>query len=203
MRWLLTLVAAATLGAASGPSIFYSKSFPGSTPAYYQVTLAKDGSVEYAEAKDDNDQLRFRLSERDTNEIFDLAAKLNYFQSFIESPRKVANMGAKTFRYEDGDRKSEFTFNFSEDLSAQALLDWFERLAQAARDRMDLERTAKYDKLGVSEAVAQLGSDIDHKRVAALDQFLPILDRIAAGESYMHTARQRAAEIAEAIRKVQ
>ncbi len=203
MRWLLALVAAAWPIAASGPRIFFSKSFPGSQPDYYQVTLAKDGSVEYAEAKDDDDPLRFRLSERDANEIFGLAAKVDYFQHALESPRKVANLGAKTFRYEDGERKSEVKFNFSEDLSAQALLDWFERMSQAARDRIDLERTAKYDKLGVDQAVAQLGSDIDRKRVAGLDQFLPILDRIANSEAYMHTARQQSAVIAEAIRKGQ
>ena len=34
-----------------------------------------------------------------------------------------------------------------------------------------------------------------------LEQFLPMLDRIAKNEIYMHTARARAAEIAEAIRK--
>jgi hypothetical protein len=33
-----------------------------------------------------------------------------------------------------------------------------------------------------------------------MDQYLPILDRIAKNESYMHAARERAAEIAEAIR---
>ena len=32
-------------------------------------------------------------------------------------------------------------------------------------------------------------------------QFLPILDQIARNEAYMHTARGRAAEMADAIRK--
>jgi len=33
-----------------------------------------------------------------------------------------------------------------------------------------------------------------------VEQYLPMLDRIANNEGYMHTARARAAEIAEAIR---
>ena len=41
---------------------------------------------------------------------------------------------------------------------------------------------------------------MERKRLVGLDQFLPTLDRIAKNESYMHTARAKAAELAEAIR---
>ena len=36
------------------------------------------------------------------NEMFDLAEKLDQFKHPIESGLKVANMGTKTFRFEDG-----------------------------------------------------------------------------------------------------
>ena len=42
---------------------------------------------------------------------------------------------------------------------------------------------------------------MENKRVVAPEQFLPMLDRIARNETYMHTARERAAELADAIRK--
>jgi len=51
-------------------------------------------------------------------------------------------MGTKTFRFVDGDQKSEAKFNFSEDLNAQHLQDWFERMAESAQHRIDLERAA-------------------------------------------------------------
>jgi hypothetical protein len=41
---------------------------------------------------------------------------------------------------------------------------------------------------------------MDRKRLVGLEQFLPILDRISKNENYMHAARARAAEMAEAIR---
>ena len=41
---------------------------------------------------------------------------------------------------------------------------------------------------------------MDRKRLVALEQYLPMLDRIANNESYMHTARAKAAEMAESIR---
>ena len=41
---------------------------------------------------------------------------------------------------------------------------------------------------------------MDRKRLVGLEQFLPMLDRIAKNETYMHTARMKAAEMAAAIR---
>ena len=61
-------------------------------------------------------------------------------------------------------------------------------------------RAAKYDKLGVFKALSLLGSAIERKRVVGLEQYLPTLDRIIKNDSYMHTARTRASEIAEFIR---
>jgi hypothetical protein len=186
--------------AGDGPRLFYSKSFPGSVPAYFQVTLEQNGDAEYREAPDEDDPLKFQLTEAETHQVFGLAEKLDYFKNPLESPLKVAFMGTKTFRYENGDRKSEVKFNYSEDPRAKELMDWFERMGESAEHRIELERTAKYDHLGVLKALLLLESAMDRNRLVGLDQYLPMLDRIARNESYMHTARERAAEIAEAIR---
>ena len=200
MKWLLTLLFAGSLLAADGPRLFFSRAFPGSSPAYLQVTLDKDGNAEYGEAPDDDNPLKFRLTAAETRQVFDLAEKLGYFKNPLESPLKVAFMGTKTFRYENGAQKGEVKFNYSEDLSARALLDWFERMAESAERRIDLERAAKYDKLGVPKALLLLQAAMERNRLVGLDQYLPMLDRIAKNETYMHTARARAAEIGEAIR---
>ncbi len=196
----LLLASTALLIAADGPRLFFSKSFPGSTPAYTQVTLDKAGNVEYREAADDDQPLKFQLTPAETQQVFDLAGKLDYFKRPLESPLKVAFMGMKTFRFEAEGQKTEVKFNYSEDLAARDLLDWFERMAESAQHRIDLERAAKYDKLGVFKALGLLESALDHKRLVGMEQFLPMLDRISKNETYMHTARARAAEIAEAIR---
>ncbi|HWB98026.1 MAG TPA: hypothetical protein VG672_15030, partial [Bryobacteraceae bacterium] len=57
------------------------------------------------------------------------------------------------------------------------------------------------DKLGVLKSLLQLESALDKKRLVATAQYLPMLDRIAKNDSYMHTARQRAAAIADVIRR--
>jgi len=200
MKWTLILLFANVLFAGDGPRLFYSRSFPGSVPAYFQVTLEQNGEAEYREAPDEDNPLTFHLTQAEAHEVFGLAEKLDYFKHPLESPVKVAFMGTKTFRYENGERKSEVKFNYSEDLQARDLMEWFERMGESAQHRIDLERTAKYDRLGVLKSLLLLESAMDRKRLVGMDQYLPMLDRIAKNESYMHTARERAAGMAEAIR---
>jgi hypothetical protein len=203
MKWSLILFCASVAFAGNGSRLFFSRSFPGSTPAYLDVTVESNGDAVYREAVDDELPTKFHLSDAETHEVFDLAEKLDHFKHPLESPAKVAFMGAKVFRYEEGDQKSEVKFNFTEDLNARALQDWFERMAESAEHRENVERAAKYDHLGLVEAINLLASAYERRRLVALDQFLPILDRVAKNETYMHTARALAAEIAEAIRKPQ
>lgn len=200
MKWILIPVFAATLFAGDSPRLFFSRDFPGSVPPYIQVTVDKNGDAEYREAVDDELPLKFKLADAETKTVFDLADKLDHFKNPLEAPVKVAFMGTKTFRYVDGERKSEVKFNYTADTNAQALLDWFEKMAESAQRRIDLERAAKYDHLGVLKALLQLETAMMHGRAVAPEQYLPILDRIIKNESYMHTARARASEIAESIR---
>jgi hypothetical protein len=109
-------------------------------------------------------------------------------------------MGTKTFRWEEGGKKTEVKYNYSADVNAQTLQDVFERMAESAEHRIDLERAAKYDHLGVFKALGLLQSAMERGRLIAPEQFLPVLNRIINNENYMHTARVRASEIVEAIR---
>ncbi len=195
------LIAFAAAVAGDDPRIFWSKSFPGSAPPYQQVTLDRAGNALYGEAPDDDQPLKFRLTDTETEAVFGLADKLDHFRHPLESPLKVAFMGTKTFRWEAGADRPEVKFNFSEDPAAQALLDWFERMAESAQARIELERAAKYDRLGVDQALRNLRVSMDRNRLVGLEQFLPMLDRIANNDSYMHTARMKAAEMADAIRE--
>ncbi|HUB78531.1 MAG TPA: hypothetical protein VMB03_07040 [Bryobacteraceae bacterium] len=203
MKWWLLLSLAAAALAADSPRLFYSRTFPGSTPAYFDVTLESNGDGVYRESVDDDLPDKFHLSDSETKDVFALADKLDHFKHPLESPLKVAFMGAKVFRYELGNEKDEVKYNYTEDLNGQALQDWFERMAESCQQRDNLERAAKYDHLGVMQAVQLLASAYDRKRLVGVDQFLPILDRVAKNETYMHQARAMAAELAESIRKAQ
>src|SRR5260370_29595422 len=192
MKWSLILLFAGSLYAQDAQRFFYSKSFPGSTPAYVQVTLAKSGEAVYREAPDDDLPLTFKLTEAETAEVYSLVEKLDYFKHPVESGLKVAFMGTKTFRLEKGADKTEVHFNYSEDPNAKLLWDWCERLTESAQHRIALDRAAKYDKLGVGKALNLLASAIERKRAVGRGQYLPTLDRIIRNEYYMTTPRPRA-----------
>jgi len=200
MRWALALMVVPLVAAADPPRLFFSKSFPGSTPAYVEISVDRNGNAVYKEAADDDQPLKFQIAQSDTDAMFGLADKLGHFNHPLESPLKVAFMGMKTFRFEAGAEKQEVKFNYSEDLDAAALLDWFERIAETEQHVINLERAVKYDKLGVNEALLLVQISLEHKRLVAPQQLLPLLDRVVKNDSYMHMARERAAAVAEAIR---
>jgi hypothetical protein len=199
MRWALALVAVSLL-AADSPRLYYSKSFPASSPAYMEILVERNGETSYKEAPDDDQPMKFQLPESDTAVMFGLADKLGHFGHPLEAPVKVAFMGMKTFRFESAAEKKEVKFNYSEDPDAQLLLDCFERIAETEQILINLERAAKYDKLGVNRALLLIQAAFDHKRLVAPQQFLPMLDRIVKNETYMHMDRERAAGLGDAIR---
>jgi hypothetical protein len=192
--WLLFFVA---LGAcAQVPVLSFTKEFPGSRPAYASVTVSKDGAMEYKEAVKDDRPVRAALPASESAALFDLAQKLDFFHAEIESGLKVANTGKKTFRYDDGSGKpSQVVFNYSTNPVAQQLLNKFEQISETERAYIDLERSVKFDKLGVNDSLAQIESLWLRKELAAPLQFVPLLNRIALHESYMHLARERAARL--------
>jgi hypothetical protein len=197
--WLLLLPCA--LAAADLPKILYSKSFPGSVPAFVAITLDRTGRTSYQEAADDDNPFTFQLTEKETAQIFALADKLERFRRPLEANLKVANTGIKTFRYESGAEKNEVKFNYSLDPDARALWEWFERITETEQHFFSLQRAAKYDKLGVNQALLLLEVSRDRGRLVAPQQFLPLLDRIAKNESYLHMARTRAANLADSFRR--
>jgi hypothetical protein len=202
MKWLAALLSCSGLCAAEA-RLFFSKSFPGSTPAYVAITVDHSGAGEYKEAADDDNPLKFQLSAADTAEMFGLADKLDRFKRPLESPLKVAQMGMKTFRFEEEGKSTDVKFNFSEDADARSLLDWFERISETGQNYYALERAVKYDKLGVNQALLQFNIAMDRKRVVSPQLFLPMLDRVAKNATYLNMARTRAANLAEAIRAAQ
>jgi hypothetical protein len=165
-----------------------------------EIRVEKTGAVQYREDPKDDRPMEFRLGEPDTAAIFALADKLDHFSRPLESGLKVAFMGSKTFRYEDGGDPREVKFNYSEDPEAKTLVDWFERMAETERALIALETAVRFDKLGVQNAILHIETLRDQKRLLAEQQFLPMLDRVAKNEGFLPMARARAAALTDSIR---
>lgn len=192
---LLTLAFCGVLSAAPAKLIF-TKSFPGSVPAYTFVSVDHTGALEYKESPTDSQPLRVQLRESEVTPLFSLAEELNYFRSSLESGLKVANTGKKVFRYEpESGAASDTTFNYSTIPAAQQLLERFEEIAASERAYIELDNTMHFDKLGVNDALADVESLWLRKQLAAPAQFIPLLTRISTHESFMHLVRERAARL--------
>ncbi len=206
---LLAAAAFSVSAQAASPRLTFSKSFPGSLPPWEEITVDRSGAGQYKEDPKDEDPVKFQMTEAQAGEMFGLADKLDHFAHPLESRLKVAKMGLKTFRYEadgsdeakpDQSKATEVKFNYSEDPDAKALADWFEWIASSERGLIKLETAVKFDKLGVQEAILQIEVLRDQKQLIAPEQFLPMLDRVAKNESFLHMARERATALAESIR---
>lgn len=181
---------------ASPPNLTFTRSFPGSVPDYIYINVDRSGTLAYKESPKDDQPITAQLQESETAPLFDLAQKLDYFKSPLESGLKVANMGKKTFRYvNETGATTEATFNYSTDENAQVLLSRFEQIASTEHAFLELDRTVHYDKLGVNDALATIESLWLHKQLAAPAQFLPLLTRISTHEAFMHLVRERAARL--------
>jgi hypothetical protein len=163
----------------------------------------QDGTGECHDSPDGELPVKFQLTPAERDAIFSLAAKLNHFSRPLDSGLKVAFTGEKVFRFEQGDIRREVKFNYTQDADAQALLDWFERLTETSMHVITLERTIRFDRLGLDKALLQLQISADKNRLVAASQLLPLLDRIARNQATFNRVRERAAALAEAIRAAQ
>ena len=200
MKAFALALALCAMALADPPRIVYTKEFPGSTPPWVSIAVERSGDVVYKEAANDELPAKFKLRDDEAEEIFRLTDKLDRFARPLESNLKVAKMGIKTFRFEDGATKHEVKFNYSLDEDAKALADWFERITESEQYLMRLEVSVKYEKLGVNDALLRLQSAWERKRLVGAEQFLPLLDRVIKNDSYLHMARERAAALADSIR---
>jgi hypothetical protein len=164
------------------------------------LSFDTSGKGQYKEAVDDDQPQPIQLEASEAAQIFALVEKLGKFSTPLESGLKVAFTGDKVFRYEDGATRYEAKFNYTQNPDAQLLLDWFERIAATSRHVLNLQRVARFDRLGLDQALLQLQDFFDRHRLAGARELLPILDKIAKNKSAFNRARERADALAVAIR---
>lgn len=188
---------------AGGATITFRKVFKSSYPEFVEIKVDESGkgTCDIRQLSDDASPQPFQIGGAIAQKIFDLAGKLHNFQGVeLEVHRKIASLGDKTFSYESGAEKHEVTFNYTLDPTATDLLNLFENISRQESDLADLQRTMRYDRLGVNDVVDQIQQDYDGKLLPEPERFLPILDQLASDEKYINIARDKARTLAGRIR---
>jgi hypothetical protein len=130
-----------------------------------------------------------------------LVDQLNHFKGVdLDVHRKIANLGEKTFRWENGAESFEVKFNYTLNAPAVQLLQICEGLARQQELLELLQRRMKYDRLGVNDALMQFETDFNKGVFPEPQRGLPLLDQIAGDSRFVEIARQRARALAERIR---
>jgi hypothetical protein len=197
--------AAAPSRAAPAATITFLKVFKSSSPEYVEIKLDErgHGSYDIRQLDEPPNPRPFPVGPALTQRIFQLAAKLHDFQNeYLDLRRRIAYLGTKTFRYQSDGQSYETSFNYTENQHANELLDLFEGLARQEHYAQRLERTMRYDHLGLNDVLVELQSDINHKLIPEPNRLLPVLDQIAANSEYLNIARERARALATRIRTV-
>ncbi len=198
--WFLVSAARANPG---GATITYRRVFKSSTPEFIEIKISDQGKSTYdiRQLDEDADPESMDVGPAVQKKIFDLAAQLNNFAvADLDIQKKIANLGKKTLRYENGADIHEASFNYTLNPQATQLMQIFEGLARQQQDLTLLQRQAKYDRLGVNDALMQFETDMDHRILPEPERLLPILDQIAADSHFVEIARSRARALAERIR---
>jgi len=187
----------------SGATITFRKVFKSSFPEFVEIKVAENGacSADIRQLSDDPSPQAFHLSQSVVQRIFQLAGDLSDFNGVdLEMHRRIANLGEKTFIYQSGSRTYQTSFNYSANPIAVQILNLFENLTRQETDISDLQRTMRYDKLGVYDVVQRVEQDYNQKLLPDPAQFLPTLDQLARDNTLLDIARDHARTLAGRIR---
>jgi hypothetical protein len=196
----------ASLCAAAPPAakLTFRRVFPASTPELIEITVVEDSDTatyEIRQLDEEAGATPFVVSAPLRARMFGYAADLHHFQGVdLDVHRKIANLGEKTFRWEQGSQKYETKFNYTLDKSATQLLQIFEGLARQQEHFVLISRRMKYDRLGINDALLQFESDLNRGLMPEPSRLVPLLDQISSDSKFVDIARQRARTLANRIR---
>lgn len=200
----ITLLLVTPSPASAGDAmVSFRKIFKGSVPEFVEIKIGESGNCTYdiRQLAEDPKAEPFEVSKMVREKIFSLAAELGNFANLdLDVHRSIANLGAKTFRYEKDGVRHEVTFNYTLNAPAAALLQIFEGLSRQQDHLQTLQRRLRYDRLGLYESLTELQSDIENKLLPEPERLLPVLEQIGNDTHVIEIARQRARALAAKIR---
>jgi hypothetical protein len=186
------------------PQITYAKVLKGSNPEYEKITVNAEGAGTYDGRKlsDPPNPRHFKLSDRTTQKVFSLAASLNNFRTCtLESHKRVANLGLKSFQYEEGTHVNRCQFNYSTNRTAQELTDLLESIGVVERHIIALDYAMKYDHLGLPRELTLIQIDLDNKALVDPQMMVKALLEITHNPRFLHLAQARAENILQEIQR--
>jgi hypothetical protein len=187
-------------GQAAPPTVSFTLDFPAANPSHYEITVGRDGHGTYVsngqlnkDSAADPALLQFTLSDRVREEIFQLAQRAHYFSGKVDSGNKnIANTGAKTLTYKDGQHDGQATYNYSPSVPVQQITAIFQGLSETLEFGRRLSFFHKYQKTALDEDLRRMEELQRDNSLGDVQAIAPVLKEIADDRSVMNVARARA-----------
>jgi len=196
---------AASIPSAQTAKVTFRRVFQGSSPEYIELCIwddAKTATYEIRQMEDDPGSAPFEVGAPLRAKIFGLTAQLHNFQGQdLDVHRKIANLGEKTFRWEQGGVTHETRFNYTLNPAASQLLQIFEGLARQQEHYELITRRMRYDRLGIYDALLQFESDLNRGLLPEPQRLRPLLEQIASDPKFVDVARKRAQSLVDRVGK--
>jgi len=192
----------ALLSAQSPARLTYTRVLKGSVPESLAITVNANGEATYEGRKlnEPSSPRPFQLTPATWLRLFQLAEALRNFESIdLESHKKVANLGLKTFLYERDGERHQAQFNYTQRREAQELMDLFEKIANVQQHISVLEYAIKYDPLSLAQELVLIQIDLDRRALADPELLVPALEKIAKNPRFLHLAQVRAQNILQRL----
>ena len=196
------------------PKVSFTLDFPGANPSHYEISVGRDGHGAYvsngqlgntpsggwpASSAPADPALDFRLSDRVRDQIFELAQRAHYFSGKVDSGRKnIANTGAKTLTYKDGQHDGQASYNYSPSVPIEQITALFQALSQTLEFGRRLGFFHKYQKTAIEEDLKRMEELQRDNSLGDVQAIAPVLTEIANDQSVMNVARARALRLLRA-----
>ena len=200
---------AATPAPALSPTITFTLDFPESIPDHYMVTVSADGRAAYdstGKLTPEGDtpepfHMEFVMSAGNRMKIFELARRAKYFAGKLDSEKhNLANTGVKTLTYQDGQRNTRASYNYSSSQPVQELTSLFQGISMTLEFGRRLEYFHRYQKLALDDELKRMDEMERSNALEEMQALAPILKKISEDQSVINGARARALRLLQGSR---
>jgi hypothetical protein len=190
----------------SVPTVSFTFDFPGSAPDHYVISVSDDGKATYdsdgklspESAPGDPFHSDFAVSQGTRTHIFDLAKRAQYFEGQVDAKnKKLAFTGTKTLTYEDAQKSTKATYNYSKMVPVEELTTFFQALSNTLEFGHRLDYYLRYQKLALDEELKKMEELSNSGELREISAVAPVLQKIVDDPAVIKVVRARAQRLVQ------